>query len=69
MKTKIESKYTIQVYASRKRGNAISMVEELKKNGFEDAFIWKHVIGGKAVFRVRVGRLERSEIQQKGEET
>jgi|TARA_B100001105_G_scaffold249140_1_gene235707 uncharacterized protein (DUF2249 family) len=45
------------------------MVEELKKNGFEDAFIWKHVIGGKAVFRVRVGRLERSEIQQKGEET
>jgi hypothetical protein len=65
--TSIEEKdknyYTIQVLASRRHATAKIMVEKLKLNGFKDAFIFKHTTGNKTLYRVRVGKLERSEIQ------
>ena len=55
--------YTIQVLASRKHANAKKLVEKLKKNGFEDAFIFKHTAGNKTLYRVRVGKIELSETK------
>ena len=63
--TLVESKknvtYTIQVFASRKHANAKNMLEKLKQNGFKDAFIFKHTAGNKTLYRVRVGKIKRSE--------
>ena len=59
-----EEAYTIQVFASRKHENAKKLVEKLKGNGFEDAFIFKHTAGGNTLYRVRVGKVERSETKE-----
>jgi len=59
-----EEAYTIQVFASRKHENAKKLVEKLKGNGFEDAFIFKHTAGSKTLYRVRVGKVERSETKE-----
>ena len=59
-----EEAYTIQVFASRKHENAKNLVEKLKGNGFEDAFIFKHTAGSKTLYRVRVGKVERSETKE-----
>ena len=56
--------YTIQVFASRKHENAKKLVEKLKVNGFEDAFIFKHTAGSKTLYRVRVGKVARSETKK-----
>ena len=64
--TSVEGKdatYTIQVLASRKHVNAKIMVEKLKLNGFKDAFIFKHTTGNKTLYRVRVGKILRSETK------
>ena len=62
-----ETAYTIQVFASRKHENAKNLVEKLKENGFEDAFIFKHTAGSKTLYRVRVGKVERSETKELAE--
>ena len=59
-----DAAYTIQVFASRKHENAKKLVEKLKGNGFEDAFIFKHTAGSKTLYRVRVGKVERSETKE-----
>ena len=59
-----EEAYTIQIFASRKHENAKKLVEKLKENGFEDAFIFKHTAGSKTLYRVRVGKVERSETKE-----
>ena len=59
-----DTAYTIQVFASRKHENAKKLVEKLKVNGFEDAFIFKHTAGSKTLYRVRVGKVERSETKE-----
>jgi len=59
-----DTAYTIQVFASRKRENAKKLVEKLKSNGFEDAFIFKHTAGSKTLYRVRVGKVVRSETKK-----
>ena len=56
--------YTIQVFASRKHENAKKLVEKLKANGFEEAFIFKHTAGSKTLYRVRVGKIARSEANK-----
>ena len=56
--------YTIQVFASRKHENAKKLVEKLKANGFKDAFIFKHTAGSKTLYRVRVGKVERSDTKE-----
>ena len=56
--------YTIQVFASRKHENAKILVEKLKANGFKDAFIFKHTAGSKTLYRVRVGKVERSKTKE-----
>ena len=56
--------YTIQVFASRKHENAKILVEKLKRSGFDDAFIFKHTAGNKTLFRVRVGKVARSETKK-----
>jgi len=56
--------FTIQVFASRKHENAKKLVEKLKLNGFEDAFIFKHTAGNKTLYRVRVGKVARSETKK-----
>ena len=61
VKSKKDATYTIQVLASRKRANAKKLVEKLKQNGFKDAFIFKHTAGNKTLYRVRVGKIKRSE--------
>ena len=61
VKSKKDATYTIQVLASRKHANAKNMLEKLKKNGFKDAFIFKHTAGNKTLYRVRVGKIKRSE--------
>jgi len=61
VKSKKDTTYTIQVLASRKHANAKKLVEKLKKNGFKDAFIFKHTAGNKTLYRVRVGKIKRSE--------
>ena len=61
VKTSKDARYTIQVFATRKHANAKNMVEKLKQNGFKDAFIFKHTAGNKTLYRVRVGKIERSE--------
>ncbi len=60
-KSKTNGTYTIQVLASRKHANAKILVEKLKQNGFNDAFIFKHTAGNKTLYRVRVGKIKRSE--------
>ena len=62
-----DAAYTIQVFASRKHENAKKLVEKLKENGFEDAFIFKHTAGSKTLYRVRVGKVERSETKELAE--
>ncbi len=62
-----DAAYTIQVFASRKHENAKKLVEKLKGNGFEDAFIFKHTAGGNTLYRVRVGKVERSETKELAE--
>ena len=62
-----DAAYTIQVFASRKHENAKILVEKLKGNGFEDAFIFKHTAGGNTLYRVRVGKVERSETKELAE--
>ena len=62
--TTVEAAYTIQVFASRKHENAKKLVEKLKANGFEDAFIFKHTAGSKTLYRVRGGKVERSETKK-----
>jgi len=59
-----DAAYTIQVFASRKHENAKKLVEKLKVNGFEDAFIFKHTAGSKTLYRVRVGKVVRSETKK-----
>jgi len=61
VKSKKDATYTIQVFASRKHANAKNLVEKLKQNGFKDAFIFKHSAGNKTLYRVRVGKIKRSE--------
>ena len=61
VKSKTNGTYTIQVLASRKHANAKKLVEKLKQNGFKDAFIFKHTAGNKTLYRVRVGKINRSE--------
>ena len=61
VKSKKDATYTIQVLASRKHTNAKKLVEKLKQNGFKDAFIFKHTAGNKTLYRVRVGKIKRSE--------
>jgi len=61
VKSKKDGTYTIQVLASRKHANAKKLVEKLKQNGFKDAFIFKHTAGNKTLYRVRVGKIKRSE--------
>ncbi len=61
VKSKKNGTYTIQVLASRKHANAKKLLEKLKQNGFKDAFIFKHTAGNKTLYRVRVGKLKRSE--------
>jgi len=61
VKSKKDATYTIQVLASRKRANAKNLLEKLKQNGFKDAFIFKHTAGNKTLYRVRVGKIKRSE--------
>ena len=63
-KIKKASAYTIQVFASRNHQNAKILVEKLKKSGFKEAFIFKHTAGSKTLYRVRVGKLVRSETQK-----
>jgi cell division septation protein DedD len=63
-KIKKAAAYTIQVFASRNHQNAKILVEKLKKSGFKEAFIFKHTAGSKTLYRVRVGKLERSETQK-----
>ena len=59
--------YTIQVFASRKHENAKILVEKLKRSGFDDAFIFKHSAGGNPLYRVRVGKVERSKTKDLAE--
>ena len=61
VKSKKDATYTIQVLASRKHANAKNLLEKLKQNGFKDAFIFKHTAGNKTLYRVRVGKINRSE--------
>ena len=61
VKSKKDATYTIQVFASRKHANAKNLLEKLKQNGFKDAFIFKHSAGNKTLYRVRVGKIKRSE--------
>ena len=61
VKSKKDATYTIQVFASRKQANAKNLLEKLKKNGFKDAFIFKHTAGNKTLYRVRVGKIKQSE--------
>ena len=61
VKSKKDATYTIQVLASRKHANAKILLEKLKQNGFKDAFIFKHTAGSKTLYRVRVGKINRSE--------
>ncbi|MEC7757829.1 MAG: SPOR domain-containing protein [SAR324 cluster bacterium] len=61
VKSKKDATYTIQVFASRKHANAKNLLEKLKQNGFKDAFIFKHTAGSKTLYRVRVGKINRSE--------
>ena len=61
VKSKKDATYTIQVFASRKHANAKNLLEKLKQNGFKDAFIFKHTAGNKTLYRVRVGKIKRSE--------
>ena len=61
VKSKKDETYTIQVFASRKHANAKNLLEKLKQNGFKDAFIFKHTAGNKTLYRVRVGKIKRSE--------
>ena len=61
VKSKKDATYTIQVLASRKHANAKDLLEKLKKKGFKDAFIFKHSAGNKTLYRVRVGKIKRSE--------
>ena len=61
VKSKKDATYTIQVFASRKHANAKKLLEKLKQNGFKDAFIFKHTAGNKTLYRVRVGKIKRSE--------
>ena len=63
-KIKKSAVYTIQVFASRNHQNAKILVEKLKKSGFKEAFIFKHTAGSKTLYRVRVGKLKRSETQK-----
>ena len=59
-----DAAYTIQVFASRKHENAKKLDEKLKEYGFEDAFIFKHTAGSKTLYRVRVGKVDRSETKE-----
>ena len=61
VKSNKDATYTIQVFASRKHANAKNLLEKLKQNGFKDAFIFKHTAGNKTLYRVRVGKIKRSE--------
>jgi len=61
VKSKKDATYTIQVLASRKHANAKILLEKLKQNGFKDSFIFKHTAGSKTLYRVRVGKINRSE--------
>jgi len=61
VKSNKDATYTIQVLASRKHANAKILVEKLKQNGFKDAFIFKQTAGNKTLYRVRVGKIKRSE--------
>lgn len=61
VKSKKDATYTIQVFASRKHANAKNLLEKLKQNGFKDAFIFRHTAGNKTLYRVRVGKIKRSE--------
>jgi len=63
VKSKKDATYTIQVFASRKHANAKNLLEKLKQNGFKAAFIFKHTAGNKTLYRVRVGKIKRSETK------
>ncbi len=62
-----DASYTIQVFASRKHENAKVLVEKLKSSGFDDAFIFKHTAGSNTLYRVRVGKVERSKTKELAE--
>ena len=61
LKTGNEVFFTIQVLASRNHKNAKKLVKKLKKDGFNESFIFKHSAGNKTLYRVRVGK-----VSQKG---
>ncbi len=55
-----EPQYTVQVFAARNKKNSERMVQRLKKNGFQKAYIFKYVTSDKkALYRVRVGRMRK----------
>ena len=62
-----DASYTIQVFASRKHENAKVLVEKLKSSGFDDAFIFKHTAVSNTLYRVRVGKMERSKTKELAE--
>ena len=64
---KEDTAFTIQVFASRKQENAKKLVEKLKRSGYEDAFIFKHTAGGNTLYRVRVGKVDRSKTKELAE--
>tara|TARA_B100000700_G_C15010925_1_gene840887 strand:- start:1458 stop:2177 length:720 start_codon:yes stop_codon:yes gene_type:complete len=55
--------YTIQVFASRNHKNAKNLVDKLNKDGFSNAFIFKHSAGNKTLYRVRVGKINRKDAK------
>jgi len=55
--------YTIQVFASRNHNNAKKLVSKLKKDGFNNSFIFKHSAGSKTLYRVRVGKVSQKETK------
>ena len=63
LKTGNEVFFTIQVLASRNNKNAKNLVRKLKKDGFTEAFIFKHSAGDKTLYRVRVGKVPQNETK------
>ena len=63
LKTGNEVFFTIQVLASRNHKNAKKLVKKLKKDGFNESFIFKHSAGNKTLYRVRVGKVSQKETK------
>ncbi len=65
-KRKNQPEYTVQVFATKQHATAEKLVKRLKLQGFHGAYIFKHApsSGGKALYRVRIGRVGRLESQK-----